>query len=829
MKKITLLAAIFGVTFFSCQKEEFNGGMEGGDNVASIVKTLEVSDSEWTPDDTKSSYVPGTGIALSGAEDITVYYTSADSEKATGAKVVASPSANGKYTFSHGEVSGAEAYNYHYLMPHHYTTESVGTTRLFPVQFPGENTYDQYYDYLLGQPSINVAKASSEVAIESFKRLTAPLNLVVSDPEGLLEGESARIVTIDFENLDEPVAASFVPKFSASYSEAGIDKYVNNTKTTALTALYPDGLAASAGAYNVWLSALPVSMSAGQKVCVTVTTDTKTVTCKAALPSAFSLQTDKLNKIPFALSASKEGYEKTNTISTSFTQLIRSGAGAWVESGSSADLVASDGKSYTWLYSNKPFCYNPSGKYGLREAIGFYSNKATLTLPTFAGKRVSTLKLYAHENSYSASSVTAEIVIKNGETEVDRKAFNLASHANLKGGYVEFNGLEAYPTLTISYEANDGLQTHQGIISAATVTLVDEPEELPDDYYAMWSAGQDVVFGDLVINKETYPEAQLLTLSELSYTKLSNGGLIFISDNKGEVISLTDHSGTKTIADKADLILVGRYEGVHPTIEVCELRSNSNDAIFANVHLKTFSTATQSFAKNSTATTYTDLKFYDCFFEPVKQGIYQLNSPNACFKNVVFDNSVVKLTSVSDTRLLAMSHKSSTYDVISSIIINNTVIYSETQVSGYVIWAKTSGASCDMKNLTVKVTGSTIAGLTNSEALFRPNVLYSMQFKDLLVYANLSSNSRLWQVPSAPTVTGGQFSATNIVMCSDGSTQWYFRNADVCAVSPTQSEVVKKSAKPFAADADITKGYLPADSSVAGTAGATYTTKPWVN
>ena len=264
MKKITLLAAIFGVTFFSCQKEEFNGGMEGGDNVASIVKTLEVSDSEWTPDDTKSSYVPGTGIALSGTEYITVYYTSADSEKATGAKTVASPSENGKYTFSHNAVSGAEAYNYHYLMPHHHVTESGGTARLFPVQFPGENTYDQYYDYLLGQPSLNVAQASSDVAIESFKRLTAPLNLVVSDPEGLLEGESARIVTIDFENLAEPVSASFVPKFSAIYSEAGIDKYVNNTKTTALTALYPDGLAASAGAYNVWFSALPVSMSAGQ-------------------------------------------------------------------------------------------------------------------------------------------------------------------------------------------------------------------------------------------------------------------------------------------------------------------------------------------------------------------------------------------------------------------------------------------------------------------------------------------------------------------------------------------------------------------------------------
>ena len=176
-----------------------------------------------------------------------------------------------------------------------------------------------------------------------------------------------------------------------------------------------------------------------------------------------------------------------------------------------------------------------------------------------------------------------------------------------------------------------------------------------------------------------------------------------------------------------------------------------------------------------------------------------------------------------------MSHANRSYDIESSVIINNTVIYSETQVSGYVIWAQTSSAACNMKNLTVKATGSTIAGLTNGEALFRPNELYSMQLKDLLVYANLSSSSRLWRVGAAPTVSGDEFVASNIVMCSDGSKEWYFRNADVCNVNPAQSGVVKKSAKPFASDADITKGCLPADSSVAGTAGATYTTKPWVN
>ena len=97
------------------------------------------------------------------------------------------------------------------------------------------------------------------------------------------------------------------------------------------------------------------------------------------------------------------------------------------------------------------------------------------------------------------------------------------------------------------------------------------------------------------------------------------------------------------------------------------------------------------------------------------------------------------------------------------------------------------------------------------------------------MYGNLTSSSRLWRVGAAPTVSGGEFVASNIVMCSDGSKEWYFRNAEVCKVNPTQSGVVKKSAKPFASDADITKGYLPANPSVAGTAGATYTTKPWVN
>lgn len=829
MKKITFIISLLGVTMMSCQQVELESPSENTGSGA-IVKTLNVTEAEWTGEGTKSTFVPGTGITLSGTENVSVFYSkydsSVDEQTATGNKpVAATPQSNGKYLFSHSEISGAEAYNYFYLMPHHYTTESSGATRLFPVQFPGENTYDQYYDYLIGFPEINVPKSETEVSIDSFKRISAPLNFVVNDPEGLLEGESARIVTVDFESSAEPVACGFIPRFSTIYSKAGINTMVSGTKNTAVTAIYPEGLEPQAGAYNVWFSTLPATFSAGQTVKVTISTETKTVTCKTAIPLDYGLMTTKLNKIPFTLSAAKDGYEKSNTLITAFTQMSRS---SWVESGPSAELIASDGNSYTWQYSGTAFCYNPSGKYGLRESMGLFSNKSTLTLPVFAGKRVSSLRLYAHENSYASSSITAEIVILSGEVEVARKKFNLSDMSEMNGGYVEFTGLESYSSLTLAFSTSDSENTsHQAVISAAAVNLVNEPAEMPDDYYAMWNAGQDVIFGDLVINKTNFPQAQLLAPSELTYTKLKDGGLIFINDNEGTTVSLTDYSSTKEIANAAVLVLVGRYEGVHPVVEVCELRANSNDAVFANVHLRTFSGATNSFAKNSAATAYTDLKFYDSFFEPAKQAIYQLNGENVCFRNIVFENSAVKLVSASDTRLVAMNGKTRTYDEVSSVVINNSIIFTESQCSGYVVWGQTSTATCDMKNLTIKVTGSTIAGLTNTEALFRPNVLYSMQLKDVLLYANLSFNSRLWRVGAEPTVSGGEFVASNIVMCSDGSNEWYFRNADVCMVNPTQSGLTKKSANPFASDADFKTGYLPADTSVAGTAGATFDTKIW--
>ena len=80
MKKIIFSLALIGVTMFSCQKSEFSEGVDVPAK-AQIKKVLAVSDAEWTPEDVKSSYTPGVGIALIGNEPISVFYADRLSEK----------------------------------------------------------------------------------------------------------------------------------------------------------------------------------------------------------------------------------------------------------------------------------------------------------------------------------------------------------------------------------------------------------------------------------------------------------------------------------------------------------------------------------------------------------------------------------------------------------------------------------------------------------------------------------------------------------------------------------------------------------------------------
>lgn len=420
MKKITFSLALIGVTMFSCQKPEFSEDIEVQTKVQ-VQKELAVSDKEWTPADAKSSYAPGVGITLTGTEPISVFYADGKSP------VVATSQGNGSYSFSHEEVSGAQTYDYNYLMPYNSATKADGTARLFAVQYPGEGTYDPAYDYLIGKPSIAVPKATSEIAVTSFKRLTAPLNFVITDTYQLLGGEAVSVVTVDFSNATESVAADFTAAFSSDYEAAGIEGMVPGTESTALTAVYPEGLAVSNNEYDVWFSSLPVNLVAGQVVSLTVSSQTKTLTCKAELPSDFSLLTNKLNKIPFALSRFKDSYANV--------------------------------KSITTIYDTE-------------QALSASGGSLAVSAPS--GYVMSRLMVYAKAESFSSEAATAELVLKSGETEVARKSFNLANTVDMNGGCIVFDGLNSYSDLSLAFVTSTSSSEDVALISAIT-TVLDEP------------------------------------------------------------------------------------------------------------------------------------------------------------------------------------------------------------------------------------------------------------------------------------------------------------------------------------------------------------------
>ena len=424
MKKTSFIFALIGVTMFSCQKPELSEGLEAPVTPA-IQKILSVSDAEWTSGDVKSTFVEGVGITLSGTENISVFYAEG------AAPVVAVPAGNGKYSFSHPEVAGVETYDYNYLMPHSAATKADGTARLFAVQYPGAGTYDPAYDFLLGQPSLDVPKSAAEVEVSRFKRLSAPFNFVINDEFQLLKKEAVKVVTVDFSASAEPVAADFVATFSSDYAAAGISGTVSGTGSTALTAVYPEGLPFENNLYNVWFSSLPVELKAGQVVSLTISTKTMTLTCKGTIPSDFTLKNDKLNQIPFKLSRFKTDYANV--------------------------------KSQTSVYA---------------EGASVVSNSGSLEVPKADGYRVSNMKVYAQASSFASASTLAELVVKSGEKELARKAFNLANTADMNGGCVEFDNLGSYTDLAISFVTGDSSTEHAAAISAITTLLVeaDQPE-----------------------------------------------------------------------------------------------------------------------------------------------------------------------------------------------------------------------------------------------------------------------------------------------------------------------------------------------------------------
>ena len=470
---LTTALVIFSVACYS-QLEGHAPSSNLVDRVVDVKKCI------W--DDAKSSYVSGEGLLLSGSEFMTVFYNQFDASadnQFSSSKVykagVAEPIGSDKYSFAHTPIHGAEKYNYYFLSPHHITTSSSQQFRLFSLQFPGIDTHDPQYDLLVGRPIIG-SGISDKSEVSGFKRLTAPVKVLLKDPENILKGEDLQALTLSFDNIDRGVVGYISPALGQSYDDVKIAYYSQSTMGQAVTALFPEGLSASGNEYPVWLSVLPISLNAGQKLSFTAEGRSVRAYGMMTLETSGELSSEKLNLITLILSASAD---KTETLFQDFSTC------------KSIDNIpfASDGKKYGWNFSSGSV-YKTEGKYGMHGGVILKTNSSSLTIPDIDGKVIKSMRVYSHEETYSSSSVGCELQLKSEGKLIASKSINPYGGDIRNGGFVEFNDIALKKNLVISAVSTDGSTSHIVPISAISLELADAEEyvktvecyDYPDNY-----------------------------------------------------------------------------------------------------------------------------------------------------------------------------------------------------------------------------------------------------------------------------------------------------------------------------------------------------------
>ena len=819
MKKIFNLIILTGLVSVSCEGPTAPGNsVESGHE--SLTKQLLVSSGEWTTE-VKSVYVPGEGITLTGDEKLAVYYNAWSESVAKGFTkneiVMAEPSDGDSYAFTHDEIAEAEKYNYYFVMPYR-QLQTVATHdriskacwNLRTVQYPSATSYDPTFDYLIGKPAENVGK-SETVEVSAFKRIVAPFKLTVNDPSGLLDGEKIHAVTVDFPEGDY-VAGKVYIDFDQDYDETGIAAKYNAYSGTALTAVYPEGLSPVAGAYDVWYVALPASFEAGQKVLVTVTGETKTVTCSASLPSAVGLVADKFNSLAFGLSETKEDYKSTQSLHFDFSGLT---------SVNSTDFSASDGKAYS--FTNNGCLHYGTSKAPITSGLKIKPGNK-LTLPEVEGKAISGVRVYTHEESWSSSSSKATLTASAGSVNTSA-LYDPQTEGGFPQGYVDLIFSEPQSgavDLTVAF--SDNATTHSAVLTSVSLYLVEDKVEQPDvinDYYTAYTQGKTLTFGDLTISNKTHKSAFLIDADGLTYDMMKVGGVYFINPSS-DYVTLQGNNLTYTVADGAELILIGRYAGNQPKIIAKELRANKNDFSMINVDFKTSAT-NELICKSSGTETSSAVRFIDCQIRSsgalkyVIRDYYQGESaPAAPFTEMVFDNCIIDVTKMTTAFYYASP---SAVSVPQSLSITDNVIYSTSTLTSQSLMNATSLAT-----LSVIVSGNTIVNFYPGSGLIRVPTLASLEVLSNVFYCSGQDSISSPAVTRLDTAPSGAFTVSDNIMSAVGCNKSWrtYRSENVSPETDSGNDGMTGS--PFTSEMNTSIGYFPVNGY---TAGASYSDKPY--
>ena len=428
--------------------------------------TLLVDDGPWDEGvvESRSAYIPGTGVRLTGNEMLTLFYKT---DRLYKDDIKASPSTQaGVYTFSM-PAAAAGAESWYGIMPYSknlVNLNSQGSSvslRLGPVQFPGQNSFDPLCDYLAAKPFIVEGESGNKTAeIRAFKRLFAPLCLSVS---GLPEG--SRIYTLTFSLSQAPskyasLTGLYYAQLNPEYETTGITNVDQNSMGNAVSAEYGSGLEAIDGKWPVWLMVNPITLTAGSELTVSLSTQDRTYSRTVTLPDVKTLSTGHLNLISF--NATGPGHISCASLTQDFTQYALGGT---------KNLTASDGSSLEWVTTTtREYRSSDDGGSGIQGAL--LLNGTSFNFPAIEGKNITGARIFTHPASRSRTGLDIALTVDG----TDKYYFNLSGNTvsetmAYKGGALDIAlpaGKASLSGLTVSAEA----QPH--LISAITLFTEDD-------------------------------------------------------------------------------------------------------------------------------------------------------------------------------------------------------------------------------------------------------------------------------------------------------------------------------------------------------------------
>lgn len=432
----------------ACQKDDVDNGSY--EQTRTISRNFTVDANAWG-DDSRSAYEEGAGVKVYGNENISVWYADAQYAPNTTEKCmtkVATTGSNFKYTFSHNAIAGAEAYDYYFMMPAT-TTNSQQSTGKYPngylniIQTPTAESFDPAQDYLAGKPLFDQAEQQTEATV-SFKRLFAPVKIVLKNNDILAAGEKIRFVSFVQTGdctANNPLVGTFYLRFddgddvkSDAFEDAVIKSWASQAHSNNIAAYYPEGLDATAEGYPVWLILNPSHRTSQQPtsfsgtLTVQIITDSRIITREITLENPVEFAAGKLNKLTINLNATCDIHEEQTVLTQDFSKAPATDSG--------------------WQF-NGSYKFQNGGWYVAKES------EASITLPAITDKKI--VKVIVLPGLYHANnSQVNNLTLSADGTEIGTYNFNTQ---NMQMGTNGAGNRSGYLTIDVPEEYQNALLT----------------------------------------------------------------------------------------------------------------------------------------------------------------------------------------------------------------------------------------------------------------------------------------------------------------------------------------------------------------------------------